>query len=163
MSKRAEALAARVEQGARELIAFIEGCSDAEWKTYVPDEKRTVGVLAHHVASMYSAEVDFIKALASGQAITGITGEMVDEINAGHAEEHGDCSKEDVLELINRNSALAADAIRELSDEELDQAATISLHWDAPLTTQYFIEEHPITHPFRHLASIRAAVNGGSA
>ena len=66
MGKRAEALATRVEQGARELIAFVEGCSDAEWQTYVPDEDRTVGVLVHHVASAYPVELDVIKTLASG-------------------------------------------------------------------------------------------------
>ena len=156
MSKRAEALAARVELGARELIAFVEGCSDAEWEAYVPDEGRTAGVLVHHVATMYPVELDLVKTLASGQAIAGVTWEMVDQMNAQHEQEHADCSKEGALELLKRNSALAADGIRALSDEELDRAAPISLHWDAPLTTQYFIEEHPIGHSFHHLASIRA-------
>jgi hypothetical protein len=45
-----------------------------------------------------------------------------------------------------------------LTDGELDRAAPVSLHWDAPLTTQYFIEGHPLGHAYQHLASIRAAV-----
>ena len=52
-----------------------------------------------------------------------------------------------------------ANAVRALSDQQLDKAAPISLNWDAPLTTQYFIEDHPIGHPFAHLASIRAQLN----
>jgi hypothetical protein len=48
--------------------------------------------------------------------------------------------------------------IRGLSDEQLDRASPISLNWDAPLTTQFFIEDHPLSHSFRHLSSIRAAL-----
>jgi len=83
---------------------------------------------------------------------------MVNEFNARHVTEHAQVDKPEALNLLRKNSASAANAIRELSDQELDRAAKVSLNWDVPLTTQYFIEEHPITHSFRHLASIRAAV-----
>ncbi len=160
MSTRAQALAERVELGARELITFVENCSEAELQTLCPDEGRTVAVLAHHVASAYPVEIDLVKVLASGQAIKGVNWEMVDQMNAQHAEELGNCTREETLKLLRHNSASAADAIRELSDEQLDRAAPVSLNSDAPLTTQYFIEEHPVSHSFHHLAALRAAVNG---
>ena len=84
---------------------------------------------------------------------------MVDQMNAQHSREHANCGREETLDLMQRNSALVVSAIRELSDAELDQAAPVSLHWDAPLTAQYFIEEHPLSHPYGHLASIRAAIS----
>ncbi len=158
MSTRTEALAARIEQGAQELAAYVDRLSETEWQTVCPDDGRTVGALVHHVASAYPAEIGIVRQLASGQAITGITWAMVNQLNAQHAQAHAGSVKEATLELLARNSAQAVAAIRELSDEELDNAAPISLNWDAPLTTQYFIEEHPISHPFRHLASIRAAL-----
>ena len=102
MSKRAEALAQRMAQGHQELVAFIEGCSEAEWQTYSPDEGRSVGVLVHHVASMLPAEIDLVKVMASGQPITGITVEMVDQINAEHADENAQSSREETLELLKR-------------------------------------------------------------
>ena len=159
MSKRAEALAERIAQGHRELIAFVETLSEAEWRAYSPNEDRTVGVLVHHVASMLPPELDLVKILASGQPITGVTPEMVDQMNAEHAREHAHCAKEETIAILRRNSALLVSAIRELSDEELDQAAPVSLHSDAPLTAQYFIEEHPLRHAYDHLVSIRAAVS----
>ncbi len=159
MSKRAEALAERIAQGHRELIAFVNTLSEADWRTHCPNEDRTVGVLIHHVASVLPAELDLVKVLASGQPITGVTLEMVDQMNAQHAQEHMHCSRQETLDLLRRNSGLVVGAIRELSDAELDRAAPVSLHWDAPLTTQYFIEEHPLSHPYHHLASIRAAVS----
>ena len=162
MSKRAEALAERIAQGHRELIAFVETLSEADWRTHCPNEGRTVGVLVHHVASVLPAELDLVNILASGQPITGVTIEMVDQMNAQHAKEHANCGREETLDLLRRNSALVVSAIRELSDAELDQAAPVSLHWDAPLTAQYFIEEHPLSHPYVHLASIRAAISSNT-
>ena len=158
MSKRAQALAERVEQGVRALAAFVEGLSEADWRRVCAEDGRTVGVLVHHVASAYPVEIDLIRRLASGQALAGVTWEMVDQMNARHAEEHASCRKEEALALLRRNSALAAAAIRELGNEQLDHAAPISLNWDAPLTVQYFVEEHPVGHSFHHLANIRAAI-----
>ena len=34
------------------------------------------------------------------------------------------------------------------------------LAWNAPMTVQNFIENHPIAHPYSHLESIRTALNG---
>jgi hypothetical protein len=158
MSIRAEALASRVEEGAKQLAAFGDSCSETEWQTICPDEKRSVGVLVHHVANMYPIEVQLVQTLASGKPIAGVSWDDVAGINARHAEEHAKSGKEETLALLRSNSAAAVAAIRALSDVELDQAASISLNADAPLTTQYFIEEHPLGHPYSHLASIRAAL-----
>ena len=146
MSTRANALADRLEEGAQKLKAFSEGLSQAEWESICPNEKRSVGVLVHHVASAYPVEVELFQALASGKAIEGVTWDMVDQMNADHADSQGNCSKAETLELLQKNSTAAADAVRALSDEQLDKASPISLNWDAPLTTQYFIEDHPIAH-----------------
>ena len=162
MTTRAELLAERLELGAQELAAFIRGCSEEQWGVLCPDEGRTVGVVAHHVAAAYPVEVDLVNMMASGKPIAGVSMDMVDQMNAEHAAAESDCTREDTLELLLRNSASAAEAIRSLSDEQLDAAVTVSLHADVPLTTQYLIEEHPISHSFRHLQSIRAALNGAS-
>jgi len=159
MSTRANELANRLEIGANQLLAFAEGLSQTEWETICPTEKRSIGVLVHHVASAYLVEVDLIKQLASGKAIEGVTWDMVDQMNAEHADTQASCSKTETLELLTQNSTLAADAIRLLSNEQLDKATPISLNWDAPLTTQYFIEDHPISHSYAHLTSIRAILN----
>jgi hypothetical protein len=159
MGTRAQALAARVEQGAHALAAFAERLSDKEWQTVCTDDSRTVGVLVHHVASALLPETDIVKQLASGQALTGITWAMVDQGNAQHASEHANTRQHEAAELLRRNSAIAADAIRALSDEQLDLAAPNSLHADAPMTTQFWIENHPLAHAYRHLANMRAAIS----
>ncbi len=62
------------------------------------------------------------------------------------------------MALLEQNSAAAAEAIRALSDEELDRVATISLYGDAPLTCQFMLEDHAVRHSYHHLARIQAAL-----
>jgi DinB family protein len=158
MSTRAEALAARVEQGTQALASFAEGLSNNEWQT-ICDDGRPAGVLVHHVASQLIGETDVMKQMAAGEAFTGVNWAMVDEGNATHAKTHASCSQQEAAELLRRNGALAAEAIRALRDEQLDMVTPNSLHADAPVTTQFWIENHPLAHAYRHLASIRAALS----
>jgi hypothetical protein len=60
--------------------------------------------------------------------------------------------------LLATNSAAAAAAIRALGDDELDRAAPVSLNDDAPLTCQFFLEDHAMRHSYHHLAVIRTAL-----
>lgn len=158
MSKRSEALASRIEQGAKALATFAQSLSEVEWAMRVPKDGRAVGVIVHHVASVYPVEVELARKLASGTAIAGVTWDAIAQMNADHAHKHGAVSKEEALDLLRRNSKVAADAVRAFSDEELDRAAPVSLNGDAPLTTQFFVEDHALRHSFHHLARIRAAV-----
>ena len=155
---RAQALAERLEQGARSLAAFASTLTDAQWQTRVPGDGRKVGVIVHHVATMYPVEIQLAQVLAQGQPVTGVTWDVVHAMNADHARENDGVTKEAALELLRRNSADASRAIRGLSDEELDRAAGLSLNADAPLTCQFMLEDHAVRHSFHHLAKIRAAL-----
>ena len=115
-----------------------------------------MGFVIHHVASAYLVEAMLVQKLASGEAMIDVTPERVNAGNAQHAEQNANPDKAETIALLRRNSAQAAEAIRTLTDEQLDLAAPNSLHANAPLTTQYFIERHPIEHSYHHLASIRA-------
>jgi hypothetical protein len=158
MSQRTDALAERLEQGARALASFASALTDAEWQTRLPKDGRKVGVIVHHVATMYPLEIQLAQVLAEGKPVTGVTWDDVHALNAGHAKEHDAVTKEAALELLQRNSTAAAAAIRALRDEELDQAAPLSLNSDAPLTCQFMLEDHAVRHSYHHLAGIRAAL-----
>jgi hypothetical protein len=158
MGQRASALAERIEQGAGALASVAEQLTDAEWQTPVRPDGRKVGVIVHHVASVYPIEVDLARTLASGQPIVGVTWAMIAEMNAKHAADHSAVTKQEALGLLRSNSRAAAEAVRRLSDEELDRAAPVSLNGDAPLTAQFFVEDHALRHSFHHLAKIKAAL-----
>jgi DinB superfamily len=159
MSRRAEVLADRIEEGAAGLAAFAEGLSDAEWGTTAsPTDPRTVGQIVNHVALVYPIEVDLARAIAGGNAVTDVTWQVVAELNAGHAREHAKVLKADVLELLRKNSRQAAETVRAFSDEELDRAAPFSLSFGAPVTAQFVIEDHALRHSWHHLARIRTTL-----
>ena len=154
----ANALADRLEQGADALAAFAAGLTDAEWQTRVPKDGRKVGVVVHHVASVYPIEIQLAQVLAGGQPVTGVTWDVVHEMNAGHARENDAVTKEAALDLLQKNSSVAAAAIRALSDEQLAHAAPASLYADAPITCQFMLEDHAVRHSYHHLARLRAAL-----
>jgi hypothetical protein len=157
-TNRAESLASRIEEGAAGLAAFAEALSDAEWRTLVNESGksgRSVGVLVHHVASVYPIEIDLAKTIASGIAVTDVTWEVVALLNSKHAQEQAGVGKAAALELLRRNSREAAAAVRALTDDQLDQAAPFSLSFGAPVTAQFVIEDHALRHSWHHLAHIR--------
>lgn len=158
ISQRANLLADRLEQGARALASFSSALSDAQWQARLPGDGRKVGVVVHHVATMYPLEIQLAQTLASGKAVTGVTWDVVHKLNAGHASEYDAVTKDAALDLLQRNSTAAAAAIRALRDHELDQAAPVSLNADAPLTCQFLLEDHAVRHSYHHLARIRLAV-----
>jgi hypothetical protein len=104
---------------------------------------------------MYPLEIQLAQALAAGKPVSGVTWEMVHEMNAKHAREYDAVTKPEALDLLRKNSTAAAAAIRALSDEELDRAAPVSLNADAPLTCQFMLEDHAVRHSYHHLAAIR--------
>jgi len=156
--KRSNALADRLEHGARALATFASALTESEWQTRVPKDGRKIGVVVHHVASVYPLEIQLAQTLARGKPVTGVTMDVINEMNAGHAKENDAVTKEATLELLRQNSTAAATAIRALSDKELDQAARVSLYSDAPLTCQFMLEDHAIRHSYHHLARIRGAL-----
>jgi hypothetical protein len=158
MSKRSYELARRLEQGALALEAFASSLTEFEWQTRLPHDGRKVGVVVHHVASVYPLEIELAQTVAKGQTVEGLTMEVINKMNADHAKKFENVTKEQAIQLLKENSTAAATAIRALSDAELDQAVPVSLYADAVLTCQFVLEDHAVRHSFHHLGRIRAAL-----
>ena len=160
MRRRSELLAERIELGAAGLAAFAEGVSDADWQTPVSvTDRRSVGAVVRHVALMYPIEVEAARTIAAGNALTEVTSEVINDINAKQAQEQPNPSKRETLDLLRQNSRAAVEAVRGLTDEELDRAAPFGLSFGAPVTAQFVIEDHALRHSWHHLARIKKALN----
>lgn len=157
-SKRSYDLARRVELGALALEAFASSLSESEWQSRVPGDWRKIGVIVHHVASVYPIEIELAQTIAAGQPVEGVTGDDVNKMNAAHAKENDAVTIQETLDLLRHNSSIAAAAIRAFTDEDLDRAASVSLNANAPLTCQFIVEDHAVRHSYHHLARIRAAL-----
>src|SRR4030095_679848 len=120
VGRRAELLSDRIEEGAAVLAAFAEGLSEEEWRAPVSaTDRRSAGVIVHHVASMYPIEIDVARAVASGKAVTDVTWDAVAQLNAKHAREHAEETKTTALELLRRHSREAAHAGGDFTHAEL--------------------------------------------
>ena len=158
---RAESLAKRIEEGAAQLAAFAEGLSEAEWRapgSPSSSDRRSVGVIVHHVASVYPIEVDLAKTIGSGKPVLEVTWEVVADLNAKHSGDNSTITKAAALELLRKNSREAAAAVRGFTDAQLDQAAAFGLSFGAPVTAQFVIEDHALRHSWHHLAKMRKAL-----
>ena len=160
ISRRAEALADRLERGARSLAALASTLTADQWATVIPRDGRPIGVVVHHVASVYPVEIQLAQTLANGEAVTGVTMDDIHAMNGAHAIANAGVERQEAIDLLLRHSADAAAAIRALSDAELDHAAAASLYADAPITCQFMLEDHAVRHSYHHLAKIRAALKG---
>lgn len=151
---RANRLATRLEAGALALAELARGLSNEEWHTRIPGDGRTVGVVVHHVASVYPIEIQIALTIGRGEPLVGVTMKDVHEMNARHAREQEGVTKAAALQLLAANSADAAAAIRSLDDEALDRAMPASLYDEAPVTCQFVLEDHAVRHSYHHLAII---------
>jgi DinB superfamily len=158
MSHRAQALADTLEQGAESLATLASGLTPAEWQSRIPGDGRKVGVVVHHVASIYPLEIELAQKLAAGGALKDLTWDAVHQLNAGHARENDAVTPDEAIGLLRANATAAAEAIRRMTDEELDRVAPNSLYGGAPLSCQFMLEDHAVRHSFHHVARIRAAL-----
>jgi hypothetical protein len=158
MSERVKALAERYRQANVEFLTLIDGLSEEQWKKPCPNENRTVGVVAHHIATNSVIIAEWAKQLGNGQAIEGFNMELVDRVNAQHAREHAETGKVETVELENKNTAEAVKIIEGLSNEQLNTAAPHSLFGGNSVSAEQLIEKGLIGHLQSHLKSIRAAL-----
>ncbi len=160
VSERTEALAQRFEKANSGFIEMVQGCSDEQWLTKCPGENRSVAVVASHVAGAYRAIVGWVQTIASAQQLPPLTIEIIDQLNAQHAERHPNPTKEEVVTALQRNGEAAAAMVRGLTDEQLDRKGAAPLFGSEPVSAQQLIEYNLIGHMRGHQRDIQAALRG---
>jgi DinB superfamily len=156
MGERADAFAVTFEQMTSEVLAVIEDCSDAQWRTPTAAEGWPVGVVAHHIASTLPYLTEWATA-ASEEHDLGVIPEQINAVNAQHAVDHGACTQAETCTLLLANGAATARTIRAIDDAYLERSATI-IAGAPPFAAATVVERVLIGHARRHLANIRAAL-----
>ncbi len=159
MGRRAEALAKQFEAKAQDASAVLERLSDADWRKTTSAEKWSVAVVAHHMAVAHEIIAGLIKTIAGGQSVPSLSMDMLDSMNAKHAQEHAHCTKAETLALHKKNAAAAAALVRGLSDADLDRSGTV-LTTMPPMSVEQLAGGLLVRHVDEHLGSIRTTVGG---
>src|SRR5260370_35612411 len=87
MGARADALAKRFEGKVQEATTVFEKLSDADWKKVTSAEKRSVGVVAHHVAMGHEGIGRIASTVSPGEALPHFPKPMPRASNSNHAQE----------------------------------------------------------------------------
>lgn len=154
MGQLGESLAQRFEQTNNDVIQAVEQCSDSKWQAKTAPEGWPVAVTAHHIAGSHEVIGGLVQAIANGQPLPPLTPEMLDQMNAQHAQQFANCSKPETISMLREGGAKAVSALRGLSDEQLQRSAPFM---GQTFTAQQMAENVLIGHPQMHGQSIRAA------
>ena len=157
MGAKSEALAKQFEAKVGEATAVLEKLSDADWKKTTSAEKWTVGVVAHHVAGAHEGISRIVQAVAAGQLMPHFTMDMLDAMNAKHAQEFAGCTKAETVALHTKNAAAAATVVRGLSDADLARSGTV-LTGMPEMSVEQIVINILINHIDDHFGSIRKTV-----
>ena len=157
MGAKSEALARQFEAKSREALATLEQLGEADWTKVTEAEKWSVGVTAHHLATVLEPVSSMIGAVVAGQAPGNLTMARFDEMNARHAREFADCTRAETIALHRKGSATAAATIRGLSDAELSTSGTV-LQDMPPMSAEQLIAGALLGHIDQHYGSIRKTV-----
>jgi hypothetical protein len=136
-----------------EFTAFVEGCSDEDWRAVCREEKWRIGVVAHHVAWGHERAVDWINAVRSGIPIPG-SPQAHNASNAIKAAQVAGISRDEVVFLARRNAERLVAALRSLTDEDFKRVVPFGPARGRPIS----IDGLGRSHLERHLASMRATL-----
>lgn len=155
MSQRSEALAAQFEQVNDQFTSAIQGMSDEQWRATTEPEGWTAAAAAHHAVISYGPLTAFVVAASLGGPFPPITPQQLDEMNAQHANDFANVSKDDVLAVVKKDVPPTAAMLRTLTDEQLDLASETP--FGMTMTTEQLITNVLIGHTQTHLASAQGA------
>ena len=162
ISARSAEFADRFEAAQDEFIRLIESLDDERWqrvgKNYPQrvndeDERRTLGVIAHHVATSGPFILERIQLMAAGKLLPPV-GDFR-ELNASHAAENASVSRDEVLRVLRETRGPIASAVRRIPDDQLDQQRETPV---GSMSVAQRLERVLIGHVKMHHGSIEAAV-----
>jgi hypothetical protein len=138
-----------------EFVAFIETCSDEEWSRVTTSEGWPVGVVAHHVAGGHEVAAGWIRTIRGGSDVPG-SPEAHDAGNHAKADEVAGISRDEVVDLANRNVAALVELLRSLDEEDLKKTGKFGPAGGRDMSVDRLAGARG--HLDGHLGSIRTAV-----
>lgn len=151
-------LADRFEAANNDFIRKLEGLSPEQWSKQCVETGWPVNVTAHHIAESTGALTQIVGGVASGANLPPITSDMLDQINAEHAQRAASVTSGETVQLARTNGAQAAQVLRGLSDEQLQNTMDLPT-MGGRVSAEWITENVLIGHIGMHLPMIERAVS----
>ncbi len=158
MSARIDALTQKINSFNQDMIDFVRQCSDADWRKVCKAEDWPVGVVARHVGDGHYRVVELAKMIIHGDPLPEWSMENVIQMGNDHARAHADCTKEEVLSILEANGRSLSDYIASLTEDDLDRKGKMTLI-GGEVSAQQILEMLILHSGGEHLESIRNAIS----
>ena len=159
MNSRAQALSRKIEAFNRDMIDCVRNCSDADWQKICKAEDWTVGVVARHVGDGHYRVVDLTRMIINGDPLPEWTVEDVVQMGNAHARKHADCTREEVLAILEQNCRSLVEYLATLTEDDLDRKGQIALI-GGEVSAQQILEMLILHSGGEHLESMRTTISG---
>ncbi len=156
MKQNNEELAERIRTFNDEVIAFVEQCSVEQWQKVCAWEEWSVGVTARHIGAGHFEVISLAEMIINGQTLPELTMDDFRQMGNQHAREHAECSREEVLAILRKNGAAAADYVAGKTAAELERQAYLSVT-GGDVTARQLLEYVILESGGEHLANMKIA------
>jgi hypothetical protein len=157
MSQRAKEITERIKSFSDNVMAFVEGLSEDDWRKVCKSEEWPVGATAYHLGAGHFAIFDMAGMIVRGEDLPPLTMDQINAMSDKQAREHADCTKAEAIEALRKNSAEMVAFVARLTDEELDRKGSMPA-FGGEATTEQLIQFVIFESAMRHFDSMKSAV-----
>ncbi|MDA8137449.1 MAG: DinB family protein [Desulfobacteraceae bacterium] len=157
MASQAQELAERLQALNNEMIAFVRGVSEADWGKSTKAEEWRLGVVARHVGTGHYSIIELAKMMIAGTPIPGFTQELIAQSNKAHAAKHANCTREEVLSILEAKGRKLVEYVRGLSDADLAKRANLP-DFGGDISVKQLFKATLLHSAAEHLKSMRDTV-----
>ncbi len=157
VSQRAKDLAERLGKFNDEVIAFVKKCNDEDWRK-TSREDWPVGVVARHIGAAHIGGATRMAAMiVKGERFPEMTMEQIINMANEHARKHAECTKAEVLDILEKSGGALVQFVASLDDAGLDRTSYLPA-MGTEMSTLQLIENVVLTVAGEHFAGIKKAV-----
>ena len=155
MTTRVEALVTDLRAVTDDVLGTVETTDPSRWQHIVPDDGRSVAVLACHIAVGYEHGRTWIQTMLAGEPLPTITPDGFDRENEADAVRFADGTIPEALALLREQGNALIDLVGGFSDADLD-CTSVNDFFGAPGQVEKFVRI-TIRHTIHHHAAMKAA------
>jgi hypothetical protein len=156
MDSRIEEALAQFDDVHADVVEFVRGCDEREWRELTTVEGWPVGVVAHHIAVGYVTAIGWIDHLRRSEPVPG-NEDTHDEGNALHAAVFASTTKDQTRADLEANAALFRQFLVGVSSEEMPRKAAHGPAGGVVISVERMVAA-TARHPRAHLDNMIAAV-----
>jgi len=156
MDPRIEQAVAELDEVHAEVVEFVLGCDEREWRELTTVEGWPVGVVAHHIAVGHLMAMGWIDLLRRNEPVPG-NPDTHDEGNAEHAAEFDSTTKQQTLDDLEANKERLREYLMGIQPDEMANEAEHGPAGGVVISVERMVGA-TARHPRMHLENMRATV-----